>query len=86
MNVSTFVIFSGDRPEPLPYEGKQSIHRHVAAAVGLIAQLHTRFAGHPLLLECRKYGGDLGIYYFSSNVRDAIRCACDLTGLVDVDL
>jgi len=46
---------------------------HVAAVVELIAQLHTRFAGHPLLLECRQYSGDLGIYYFSSNVRDAIR-------------
>ena len=58
---------------------------HVAAAVGLIAQLHTRFAGHPLLLECRKYGGDLGIYYFSSNVRDAVR-GLELLRPPDVEL
>ncbi len=45
----------------------------VKAAVELIAQLHTRFAGHPLLAECRLYGGDLGMYFYASNVRDAIR-------------
>ena len=45
---------------------------HVQAAVELIARLHTRFARHPLLPECRRYGGDLGIYYFASNVHDAI--------------
>lgn len=44
----------------------------VAAAVELIAGIHTRFAGHPLLFECRMYGGDLGIYFYTSNVRDAI--------------
>jgi thiamine kinase-like enzyme len=47
--------------------------RRVAAAVRLLAQLHTRFAGHPLLPECRLHGSDLGISYFSSNVHDAIR-------------
>jgi Phosphotransferase enzyme family len=45
----------------------------VAAAVELIAQIHTRLAGHPLLAECRLYGGDLGIYFYTSNVRDAVR-------------
>jgi hypothetical protein len=45
----------------------------VAAVVELIVQVHTRFARHPLLSECRRYGGDLGIYFYSSNVRDAIR-------------
>ena len=58
---------------------------HVAAAVELIAQLHTRFAGHPLLLECRRYGGDLGMYYFSSNVRDAIQ-GLELLRPPDVEL
>ena len=43
------------------------------AAVEVIAQVHTRFAGHPLLPECRLYGGDLGMHFFESNVRDAIR-------------
>jgi len=45
----------------------------VRAAVEVIAQVHTRFAGHPLLPECRLYGGDLGMPFFESNVRDAIR-------------
>jgi hypothetical protein len=51
---------------------------HVEAAINLIAQLHMRFAGHPLLPECRRYGGDLGIHYFTSNIRDAI---CGLESL-----
>ncbi|MEW6232844.1 MAG: aminoglycoside phosphotransferase family protein [Chloroflexota bacterium] len=51
--------------------------KHVEAAIDLIAQLHIRFAGHPLLPECRRYGGDLGIHHFTSNVRDAI-CGLEL--------
>jgi thiamine kinase-like enzyme len=42
------------------------------AAVELIARLHTGFAGHPLLGEIRLHGGDLGIHFYESNVRDAI--------------
>jgi len=53
-----------DAPDPM----------RVKAAVELIAQVHTRFAEHPLLPECRLYGGDRGIHFFSSNVRDAMRC------------
>jgi hypothetical protein len=45
----------------------------VAVAVELIAQVHTRFAEHPLLAECRLRGGDLGNSFYISNVRDAIR-------------
>ena len=45
----------------------------VAAAVELIAQIHTRFADHPLLGEIRLHGGDLGIHFYEANVRDAIR-------------
>ena len=44
----------------------------VKLAVELIAQVHTRFARHPLLAECRRHGGDLGINFYLSNVRDAI--------------
>src|SRR5437867_3229602 len=44
----------------------------VRLAVELIAQVHTRFAQHPLLAECRRHGGDLGINFYLSNVRDAI--------------
>ncbi|MBV7336731.1 aminoglycoside phosphotransferase family protein [Chloroflexi bacterium TSY] len=45
----------------------------VEVAVELIAQLHTRFADHALLAACRLHGGDLGLYFFTSSVRDAIR-------------
>jgi len=44
----------------------------VRAAVEQIAQMHTRFAGHPLLGEIRLHGGDLGMHFVESNVRDAI--------------
>jgi Phosphotransferase enzyme family len=46
---------------------------HVEAAVDLIARLHVRFAGHALLAECRLHGGDLGMAFYTANVRDAIR-------------
>lgn len=45
---------------------------HVATAVEVIGRLHLRFAGHALLGECRLWGGDLGIHFFTSSVRDAI--------------
>jgi hypothetical protein len=50
----------------------------VEAAVTAITQLHARSAGHVLLPECRLYGGDLGIHYYTANVRDAI---CSLESL-----
>lgn len=46
----------------------------VRAAVELIARIHTRFADHPLLPECRLYGGDFGTQFFTSNITDAMRC------------
>jgi len=45
----------------------------VEAAVRMIAEIHARFAGHPLLGECRRYGEDFGDHFFASAVRDAIR-------------
>src|SRR6266550_2246591 len=47
--------------------------QRVQAAVELIARIHTRFANHQLLSECRRHGGELGINFFAANVRDAIR-------------
>ena len=44
----------------------------VEAVVDLIAELHTRAAGHALLAECRGYCGDLGPPFFAATVRDAI--------------
>ncbi|MGE5801049.1 MAG: aminoglycoside phosphotransferase family protein [Gemmatimonadota bacterium] len=45
----------------------------VAAAVDLVARLHTRAAGHAVLPDVRRYCADLGIGYFAANLRDAIR-------------
>lgn len=50
------------RPEP----------DRVAAAVDLVARLHTRAAGHAVLPDARRYCADLGIGYFIANLRDAI--------------
>ncbi len=44
----------------------------IRAAIERTAQMHTRFAGHPLLGEIRLHGGDLGMHFIESNVRDAI--------------
>lgn len=54
----------------------------VRTAIEQIAELHTRFAGHALLGEVRLHGGDLGIHFFESNVRDAIYAlkACEANG------
>lgn len=43
------------------------------AAVDAIAELHVRFAEHPLLPECRLHGHDLGMAFYLANIRDAIR-------------
>ncbi len=45
----------------------------VRAAVRAIADLHLRFRDHALLAECRLWGGDLGVPFVRSAVRDAIR-------------
>src|SRR5437773_2014282 len=44
----------------------------VRAVVDLIAELHTRAAGHALLPECRHFCGDLGAPFLTANVRDGI--------------
>ncbi|HEY6192337.1 MAG TPA: aminoglycoside phosphotransferase family protein [Bacteroidota bacterium] len=46
----------------------------VEAVIDLIAKIHRRFADHPLLPEVRLHGGDLGIQFYTSNVKDAIHC------------
>jgi phosphotransferase family enzyme len=45
----------------------------IEVAVRLIAQIHARYARHPLLAECRLYGNDFGNHFFASAVTDAIR-------------
>ena len=46
--------------------------RCLDAAVDLVAELHTRGAGHPLLPEVRWYGRDHGVHFFTANLRDSI--------------
>jgi Phosphotransferase enzyme family len=46
----------------------------IEPAVALIARIHARFAGHPVLAECRLHGDDFGSHFFVSAVTDAIRC------------
>ncbi len=44
----------------------------VGAVVALIAELHTRAAGHALVPEWRHFCGNLGAPFFAANLRDAI--------------
>jgi Ser/Thr protein kinase RdoA (MazF antagonist) len=44
----------------------------IAAAVELIARLHTGAASAPILAECQRQLNNLGMPYFASNVRQAI--------------
>jgi hypothetical protein len=41
-------------------------------AMGRLADLHARFAGHLLLPEVRFAAGDLGVYFYTRSVRDAL--------------
>ena len=43
----------------------------IAQAMGRLADLHARFAGHLLLPEVRFAAGDLGVYFYTRSVRDA---------------
>jgi hypothetical protein len=45
----------------------------VAAVVRAIASLHTRFAAHPTLAECRLHGENRDASHMATMVRDAIR-------------
>lgn len=47
--------------------------RRARAAARAIAELHLRFADHPLLGECRLLGGDLGMGFYGTCARDALR-------------
>jgi thiamine kinase-like enzyme len=62
-----------DLGDAMPLDSKDPAPQRVRVVVELIAQLHTGFADHPLLAECRRRGHDRGIHFYTSNVRDAIR-------------
>jgi Phosphotransferase enzyme family len=44
----------------------------VKVAVTAIARIHSRFAAHALIPECRLWGGDLGAPFYVASVRDAM--------------
>lgn len=46
---------------------------HIAAAVQLLARLHTRAADCAFLGECREFGVDLGENFLATGIADAIR-------------
>lgn len=60
--------------------GRRADDEDVAAAVALIAALHVRGAGHPLVPECRAEGQDFGIHYFLTAVGDARQLLDTLRG------
>jgi thiamine kinase-like enzyme len=62
---------------PHELDARQADRERVEATIELVARMHTRFAGHALLGEIRLNGGDFGIHFYESNVRDAI---CGLEG------
>jgi hypothetical protein len=55
-----------------PLATREPVARQLVSVIEAIARLHTAFAGHRLLPECRLWGGDRGIHFYSTNVRDAI--------------
>jgi hypothetical protein len=55
-----------------PLSTERPVASEVEAAIDAIARVHTAFAEHPLLRECRLWGGDRGIPFYSANLRDAI--------------
>jgi thiamine kinase-like enzyme len=57
---------------PHELNGCQVDRERVRAAIDLIARVHTRFAGHPLLGEVRMQGSHFGIHAYESNVNDAL--------------
>jgi hypothetical protein len=52
---------------------RSSDDRATRVAVGLVAELHARFAEQPLLAEVRSLGADLGTAFTAASVRDATR-------------
>jgi hypothetical protein len=55
-----------------PLASERPVETEVEAAIDTIARVHTSFAEHRLLPECRLWGGDRGMNFYSANLRDAV--------------
>ena len=55
-----------------PLSTAPPVKAEVEAVMNAIARVHTTFADHPMLPECRLWGGDRGRHFYSSNLRDAV--------------
>jgi thiamine kinase-like enzyme len=66
----TWQVYEDLRGRPL--RTTRPVAEEVDAVVDAIARVHTSFADHPLLPECRLGGGDRGIHFYSANLRDAV--------------
>jgi hypothetical protein len=53
----------------------------LAAAIALIAKLHTRAAGHRLIPEIRWRARDHGVHFFTANLNDALAAVDALAGV-----
>jgi phosphotransferase family enzyme len=51
---------------------ERPVGSEVEAAIDAIARIHTAFAEHPLIREFRLWGGDRGIHFYATNLRDAV--------------
>jgi hypothetical protein len=58
---------------PWELDGRTPDPERVAAVVREVAALHTRFASHPVLAECRLHGENRDPSHMGTMVRDAIR-------------
>jgi hypothetical protein len=59
-------------------DGRHDDTAVVAAAVEVIARLHSSFREHPILGECRLWGAGVGIQSYTWNVHDALRAIAPL--------
>jgi hypothetical protein len=65
----TWLVYRDLGPRTLASESDRT---HVAATVGLVAEIHRRFAGHAILAECRAHADDLGASFYAASVGGAI--------------
>lgn len=63
---------------PVTLHARQADRVLVGAAVAIVAELHVRGAGHPLVAECRAQGRDFGMHDVLTGLTDARRLLDEL--------